>query len=75
MPSRATPSRANPVTPPRTSTGRASGASPVASPRKFDFKTKDYIYAIGSKYPDQTSQKCEVYDISKDKWHEIADMT
>lgn len=39
MPSRPASSRANPVTPPRTGTGRASGASPVASPRKFDFKT------------------------------------
>ena len=34
--------------------------------RKFEFKTKDYIYAIGSKYPDETSKKCEVYDVSKD---------
>ena len=51
-----------------------SGHQLVHLNRKFDFKTKDYIYAIGSKYPDQTSQKCEVYDISKDKWQEIADM-
>lgn len=42
--------------------------------RKFDFQTKDYIYAIGSKYPDETSKKCEVYDISKNKWTEIADL-
>jgi hypothetical protein len=39
--------------------------------RKFDYKTKDFIYAIGSKYPDDTSKKCEVYDVSKDKWTEI----
>lgn len=43
--------------------------------RKYDFKTKDFIYAIGSKYPDETSKKCEVYDISKDKWFEICDLT
>lgn len=42
--------------------------------RKFEFKTKDFIYAIGSKYPDETSKKCEVYDISKNKWTEICDM-
>lgn len=42
--------------------------------RKFDFQTKDYIYAIGSKYPDETSKKCEVYDISKNKWTEIGDL-
>lgn len=42
--------------------------------RKFEFQTKDYIYAIGSKYPDETSKKCEVYDISKNKWTEIADL-
>jgi hypothetical protein len=36
--------------------------------RKLEYKTKDYIYAIGSKYPDETSKKCEVYDISKDTW-------
>jgi hypothetical protein len=42
--------------------------------RKFEFQTKDYIYAIGSKYPDETSKKCEVYDISKNKWLEIGDL-
>jgi hypothetical protein len=42
--------------------------------RKFEFKTKDFIYAIGSKYPDETSKKCEVYDISKNKWTEICDL-
>mmetsp|Transcript_38873 Transcript_38873/g.37211 ORF Transcript_38873/g.37211 Transcript_38873/m.37211 type:complete len:357 (+) Transcript_38873:430-1500(+) len=42
--------------------------------RKFDFQTKDYIYAIGSKQPDDSSKKCEVYDISKNKWHEIGDL-
>ena len=42
--------------------------------RKFEFQTKDYIYAIGSKQPDDTSKKCEVYDISMDKWHEIGEM-
>lgn len=42
--------------------------------RKFEYQTKDYIYAIGSKYPDETSKKCEVYDISKNFWYEIGDM-
>lgn len=42
--------------------------------KKQEYKTKDFIYAIGSKYPDETSRKCEVYDISKNKWHQIADM-
>ena len=42
--------------------------------RKFEYKTKDYIYAIGSKYPDETSKKCEIYDISKNKWTEICDL-
>ena len=27
-----------------------------------------------SKYPDETSKKCEVYDISKNKWTEIGDL-
>ena len=42
--------------------------------RKFDYQTKDYIYAIGSKYPDETSKKCEVYDIAKNKWTEIGEL-
>lgn len=42
--------------------------------RKFEFKTKDFIYAIGSKYPDETSKTCEVYDISKNKWTQICDL-
>jgi N-acetylneuraminic acid mutarotase len=42
--------------------------------RKFEYQTKDYIYAVGSKYPDETSKKCEVYDISKNKWTEIGDL-
>jgi gamma-glutamylcyclotransferase (GGCT)/AIG2-like uncharacterized protein YtfP len=42
--------------------------------RKHEYKTKDFIYAIGSKYPDETSKKCEVYDISKNKWTEICDL-
>jgi gamma-glutamylcyclotransferase (GGCT)/AIG2-like uncharacterized protein YtfP len=42
--------------------------------RKFEFKTKDFIYAIGSKYPDETSKTCEVYDISKNKWTNISDL-
>ena len=42
--------------------------------KKLEFQTKDFIYAIGSKYPDDTSKKCEVYDISKNKWQEIGDL-
>lgn len=36
--------------------------------RRFEYQTKDYIYAVGSKYPDDTSKKCEVYDLAKNKW-------
>ncbi len=42
--------------------------------RRLEYKTKDYIYAVGSKYPDETSKKCEVYDIAKNKWQEIGDL-
>lgn len=42
--------------------------------RRFEYKTKDYIYAVGSKYPDETSKQCEVYDVAKNKWHEIGDL-
>ena len=42
--------------------------------RKFEYQTRDYIYAVGSKYPDETSKKCEVYDISKNKWMEIGEL-
>ena len=42
--------------------------------RRFDFKTKDFIYAVGCKYPDDTSKKCEVYDISKNKWQEAGEL-
>lgn len=42
--------------------------------RKFDHQTKDYIYAIGSKYPDDSSRKCEVYDVSKNKWFDVGDL-
>ena len=41
---------------------------------KFDSQTKDYIYAIGSKYPDETSKKCEAYDVSKNRWVEIGEL-
>ena len=43
--------------------------------RKGEFQTKDFIYAVGSKYPDESSRKCEVYDISKNKWTEIGELT
>lgn len=36
--------------------------------RRFEYSTKDFIYAIGSKYPDETSKRCEVYDTAKNKW-------
>jgi hypothetical protein len=42
--------------------------------RRFEFKTKDYIYAVGSKYPDETAAKCEVYDLAKNKWSEIGNL-
>jgi len=42
--------------------------------RKFEYQTKDYIYATGSKYPDQKSKKCEVYDVAANKWTEIGDL-
>lgn len=42
--------------------------------RKLDFQTKDLIYAIGSKYPDETAKKSEVYDVSKNKWETIGDL-
>ena len=42
--------------------------------RKLEYQTKDYIYAIGSKYPDESSKKCEVYDIAKNKWTEIGEL-
>lgn len=29
---------------------------------------------MGSKYPDETSKKCEAYDVSKNKWVEIGDL-
>lgn len=51
-----------------------SGHQLVHLHRKFEYKTKDFIFAIGSKYPDETAKKCEVYDISKDKWQEISDL-
>jgi hypothetical protein len=41
---------------------------------RFEFKTKDFIYAVGSKYPDETSKKCEVYDLAKNKWTEIGEL-
>lgn len=42
--------------------------------RRFEFKTKDYIYAVGCKYPDETSKKSEVFDISKNKWTEVGEL-
>jgi len=32
------------------------------------------VFAVGSKYPDETSKKCEVYEVAKNKWTEIADL-
>ena len=43
--------------------------------RRFEYCTKDFIYAVGSKYPDETSKRCEVYDINKNKWTEIGELT
>lgn len=42
--------------------------------KRFEYKTKDYIYAVGSKYPDQTAKKCEVYDVAKNQWQSVGDL-
>ena len=42
--------------------------------RRYDFKTKDYIYAVGSKYSDDTNRKTEVYDVAKNKWFEVGEL-
>jgi len=42
--------------------------------RRFEYQTKDYLYAVGNKYPDDTAKKCEVYEIAKNKWTEIAEL-
>jgi len=42
--------------------------------RRLEYKTKDFIYAVGNKYPDDTAKKCEVYDIAKNKWSDIGDL-
>lgn len=42
--------------------------------RRFEYKTKDYIYTVGNKYPDETAKKCEVFDLAKNKWSEIGDL-
>lgn len=39
--------------------------------RRFEYQTKDFIYAVGSKYPDETSKKCEVFDVAKNVWVEV----
>jgi N-acetylneuraminic acid mutarotase len=40
----------------------------------MEFQTKDFLFACGSKYPDDTAKKCEVYDVSKNKWSEIGEL-
>lgn len=42
--------------------------------KRFEYQTKDFVFAIGSKYSDETSKKCEVYDVAKNKWTEIGDL-
>ena len=42
--------------------------------KRMDYQTKDYLFAIGSKYPDDTAKKCEVYDVAKNKWQEIGEL-
>ena len=42
--------------------------------KRFEYQTKDFVFAVGSKYPDETSKKCEVYDVAKNKWTEIGDL-
>jgi len=41
----------------------------------LQYSTQDYVFAIGSKYPDETAKKCEVYEVAKNKWTEIAELT
>ena len=40
----------------------------------MEFQTKDFIFAIGNKYPDDTAKKCEVYDLAKNKWTMIGEL-
>ena len=42
--------------------------------RKFEYQTTDFVYAIGSKHPDETSKKCEVYDVARNRWNDIGDL-
>lgn len=35
----------------------------------------DFVYAIGSKHPDDLAKSCEVYDVARNKWTEIGDLT
>lgn len=42
--------------------------------RRFEYQTKDFIYAVGSKYPDDTSKKCEVLDVAKNTWVEVGEL-
>ena len=42
--------------------------------KRFEYRTQDFLFAIGSKYPDETAKKCEVYEVAKNKWTEIAEM-
>lgn len=43
--------------------------------KRFEYRTQDFLFAIGSKYPDETAKKCEVYEVAKNRWTEIAEMT
>lgn len=42
--------------------------------RRSEFKTQDFLFATGSKYPEEVSKKCEVYEVAKNKWTEIAEL-
>ena len=43
--------------------------------RRQQYRTQDFLFAVGSKYPDETAKKCEVYEVAKDKWTEIKELT
>ena len=42
--------------------------------KRQEYRTYDYLFAIGSKYPDETAKKCEVYEVAKNKWLEISEL-
>jgi hypothetical protein len=37
-------------------------------------RSKSFIYAIGSSLPNESMNKCEVYDVAADQWTQIANL-